>query len=305
MKYSLWKLELTTRLGMITIPIREGVTSATSMLVMSARDHTSWSGPGFSRTFPVGHDAEPYDMATVPEDNVVQDVINSLASLSSSDVPSNLWTDYDGPFPFTASSLFIDHLADDAFGPWKQPTKGFFVAALANGTTTGVMRHRIMRFNSTVTGKKIEQATFQETCKGDNGFSTTFVRDGQLEIRLCVPGSRSMRWTLSRNRQKISEDFFLDVKQFTSMPSSNATNFTRQYTVQTLRSYFEPGNYRTDMVQGPLLEHWDEIDPYNKSTQYNDRMSKFWRDDNYYDNIVRRFAGRYRLPTVEYVERQR
>lgn len=246
-----------TSVGAVIGPIREGIVSTNTILVVTSRDSGAIRNNLRSTHSVIGYDAEPYNMATVPEDVIVQDITNSLATISRFEYPQNLWSILEGNPP-RATPL----------GPWSQPSRDYFVAALPNGTDTGVLRHRLMRFNSSWIGEEIDRSEFQMSCGGD-GFKTNFVKAGLLEVRLCVPGRRgTLPWSNSRNRQDISEEVLIDVVNL-GLRSRNADlDFTRRFTMRTTRGYFEMGNYRNNYIHGPLLERWDEPDPYATTSEY-------------------------------------
>lgn len=154
------------------------------------------------------------------------------------------------------------------WSPWTQATPDHFVAALRNGTTTGVLKHRLMRLNSTVRCEEIAASAFPATCSGQSPFIASFVQRGGLNARLCVPGQRQYPWQITRNRQDITEDVFVDVSTSGALAAKASSNFTRQCTVRTTRGYFEMGNYRNDLRYGGLLDRWEQPDPLAYSSEY-------------------------------------
>lgn len=298
----LWLAALFLLICGIQQPIREGFVSIGQVLVMTTEDNPvgSQNGPFRGGRYTLlGVDPEPDDMSTIPEGVVVQQLENSLASLSFSEVPTNLWPDLQDAAPFELRD--VPQLKQ--LGPWAQPGLGFFVATFPNGTTTGILRHRAMRFNSTVQCTEIEQSSYPVTCTGGNPFTSGFTSSGQFGANICVPGQRGkFPWQLSRNRQDTVEDIFVDVN--TTDKNDAPVSYTQHCTVKTTRGYFELGNYRNNYVYGPLLERWDEPDPFADRAQYNDYLSDLWRDGNRMEvdkngNVLSSFQGRWRRPSKE------
>jgi hypothetical protein len=205
------------------------------------------------------------DLAEIPEDIVVQNVMNTLATFDRFEIPPYLWNDPGAISGLIQSSSLGSRSKTP--GPWMQPTQGYFVAALPNATTTGVLRHRLMRLNSTVDCDQIDTSSFPVSCEGQRPFSASYNWTEGPAIRLCVPGERGLYpWNLSRNRQDITEDFYLDISglapAFGNKNTAYNTSLTLHCSAETARGYFELGNYRNDLRPGQLLERWEESDPY-------------------------------------------
>jgi hypothetical protein len=210
------------------------------------------------------------DLADIPEDIVVQNVMNTLATFDRYEVPPYLWNDPGAYIGLIEDS--VSGLGGKIPGPWMQPTQGYFVAALPNATTTGVLRHRLMRLNSTVDCDRIDSTGFPASCEGRRPFSASFNWTEGPAVRLCVPGERGLYpWSLSRNRQDITEDFYLDVSGLAPASGLNNTAYNTSLTLRcsaaTTRGYFELGNYRNDETPGPLLEKWEELGPYAERSE--------------------------------------
>lgn len=139
----LWLAALFLLIRGIQQPIREGFVSTGQILVITMEDNLVGSQNGAfrgGRYTLLGVNPEPDDMSTIPEGVVVQQLENSLASLSFSGLPTNLWPDLQDATPFELRD--VPQLKQ--LGPWAQPGLDFFVAAFPNGTTTGILRHRAM-----------------------------------------------------------------------------------------------------------------------------------------------------------------
>jgi hypothetical protein len=189
--------------------------------------------------------------------------MNSLATLGNSEIPTNFWLE-------PGKRNFIRRDADQRIqSPWIQAPPQHFVAALHNGTTTGVLKHRLMRLNSTVRCEDISASAFPSPCGGRNPFTTSLLQSGGLNARLCVPGQRGLYpWQNLRHRQDIIEDVYIDLSMSGTTALGVSSNFTRHCTVRSTRGYFEMGNYRNGLTYGSLLEQWEEPDPLAENSEY-------------------------------------
>ena len=170
------------------------------------------------------------------------------------------------------------YTADTMSGLPVAPQSGYFVAALPNDTTTGILRQHAMRLNSSTNCNIIEEAHFPTTCTGTHPLVVSYIsqdtpifRDpatfGNFTIDVCVPGdTHKTPWTLSRDRQTINEDMFVKVHvsaetyiEWTYYGGiEQASNFTLHCSANTTRGYFELGNIRNDLVAGPLIDVWPD-----------------------------------------------
>lgn len=168
------------------------------------------------------------------------------------------------------STFFVPNEADQ--------TLRYFVSAFPNNTDTGVLREHVMRLNSSAECELIDETAFPKTCDGPDPLLASyssqvkpqypkFTGFGNFNIDVCVPGNQSASpWTLSRDRQDIAEDLYINVHvdyetfiawgylEFEGRP----VNFTVHCTANTTRGYFELPNFRNDFTPGPLLEKWPD-----------------------------------------------
>jgi hypothetical protein len=225
-------------------------------------------------------------MEAILHNDLVPRLITSLASVGDYDIQSNLWTDSSSEkfleavenFPTLARTLRYDMSVNtDRFVSESQGDPGgrtYFVTALDANTTTGVLREHIMRMNSSVSCGHIDRTEFPSTCAGELPITTTLTRDGQSNstVRVCVPGRLGKcPWTLSRSRQDVEEEIFLDVlnpRNDGQNPNYNDNDFTIRCRASTTRGYFELGNYRNNYIHGPLLEKWPG--PEEMRAEFND-----------------------------------
>ncbi|KAH7410007.1 hypothetical protein DE146DRAFT_751722 [Phaeosphaeria sp. MPI-PUGE-AT-0046c] len=194
-------------------------------------------------------------MAAIPEDIIVQDLMNKLPAFDDSEFPQHLWIEPNGRIPSPPDNSLLSKIR---YGPWDQPYFKYFTAALPNDTMTGVLRHRLMRFNSTVECNNVTSSEFPSTCNGDN----------------------PCPWKNTRNRQEISEDAYVDVTSLDTATRDTNFNFTQHCNVRTVRGYFEMGNNHNEFTHGPLMDHWEEDGPSSGKSKYNDWLPMIWLDGN-------------------------
>jgi hypothetical protein len=213
-------------------------------------------------------------MALVGHGLIVQDVSSTLVTFDNIQAQENLWLDnpyakghigqWDDP---TRHSWPFHYGHRDAIQPGHRP--GYFVSSLLNGTQTGVLREHALRLNTTVTCKNITSAHFPSPCSGQRPLDVHIHRPN-LNISICVPGEVGKNpWTLSRNRQTIDEELFIDF-QFENPPligmGLGLKDFTTYCKASTSRGYFELGNIMNDFVYGPLLDDWPDTDTIESHT---------------------------------------
>ncbi|TGJ88436.1 hypothetical protein E0Z10_g388 [Xylaria hypoxylon] len=187
----------------------------------------------------IGNDPIPEAIANVPVPLVTKEVAARLSTESIEATQLRLW--HDGPVQFAAK----------------------FPASM----NTGVLRYHAMRYNTSVQCEAVPKDRFPETCPGPNPFygnlslpsvDTDFDFDQNFLIRWCLPGNiSSSPWLVSRDRQDIAEDFFLDFFRPNGTYSNETPeSFTTHCSADTTRGYFELPNYHNNYTVGPLLESW-------------------------------------------------
>jgi hypothetical protein len=189
-----------------------------------------------------------------------------LASISADKEQPNLWAGqmpedtlrvpyHSNQYRSLRSWLLGTHVYPD-------PGSAFFVTGLQANSTTGVLRQHAMRMNSSLQCEFIERGSFPVPCPGEDPFSVTLQRANETKIRVCVPGKvGTLPWTLSRNRQTITEEIYLDIWDGQVGPESERYNLVNINTTvrceaKTTRGYFELGNIYNNNTFGPLLDQW-------------------------------------------------
>lgn len=87
----------------------------------------------------------------------------------------------------------------------------YFASFLVNGTNTGILRQLGMRMNSSSSCTNEDPSDFPATCSGEPPFASDLRLRG-LDVRICAPGNyEETPWTLSRDRQDISEELWIDL----------------------------------------------------------------------------------------------
>jgi hypothetical protein len=224
----------------------------------------------------IGYDPEPSDLQDCPQYLVVQRLKNKLSDVTIFDIQPHLWPEqtpsmdideYAFDYPIT-QTFFWYRLGYNNGHPFfngdrpideKSP---FYTASVPNGTTTGVLREHALRQQSTATCKRVSKSRFPATCGGERPFRTTFSNQF-VNVDICCPGnSEKTPWTLTRNRQDIAEELWIDV----TVPKDNELNlypygyqdksFTVHCTSNSTRGYFELGNYHNGFVPSGLLKSW-------------------------------------------------
>ncbi|CAI7665438.1 unnamed protein product [Penicillium glandicola] len=204
----------------------------------------------------LGWDPEPADLANIPVELVIEDVLKKTTMVSNKDTQPYLW-----PNPGTVPGMVpSDNNLNGTLYYYNIEPQNYFISAMQNGTSTGVLREHAIRFNMSLDCRAISSTQYPETCAGDNPFQVSYqFEDSEQEtstgitVRACVPGNYSeVPWTLSRDRQDISEEAFLDVQQ----ASGNTANFTLRCSSNTTRGYFELGNTNNGYRPGRLIEKW-------------------------------------------------
>lgn len=149
----------------------------------------------------------------------------------------------------------------------------FFVTALDNGTTTGVLRQHVIRLDSSSKCDYIAAEDFPtlSLCPGERPFELSYNYSTSLDVAVCATGNYGVSpWSLSRDRQDISEDFFMNVNAHSSSMTADPLQFTVHCEVNTTRGYFEVGNIHNGYAYGPLLETWPDV--LDMETNFNDAI---------------------------------
>ncbi|KAJ4985530.1 hypothetical protein SVAN01_09001 [Stagonosporopsis vannaccii] len=220
----------------------------------------------------LGQDLEPAQLAVISAYQVMPRIKNDLAQYTRSTELKNLWQDvFKYGHRLTANMDIID--------------REHFVAVLPANSTTGVLRQHLMRMNSNVTCTNLTLAEFPSTCTGTNPFQASWdylnrgtYYNGTLEI--CAPGDQGKHpWTLSRNRQDITEELFFKYRETYHSMRDDETLVEEEVfhcTSQTTRGYFELGNVYNGGRYGPLLEKWPSDGSPEQASQYNDFFEVEW-----------------------------
>lgn len=210
----------------------------------------------------LGWDPEPADLALTPQILVVGDVINRMASADVNSYQPHIWVErndtYDRQGMSTRSSL--NRIVQNT---------PFFVTAFPNNTQTGVLRQHIMRMSYTTNCAQVSKTDFPATCSGSAPFAVSYTAAGSV-IRVCAPGDHtSPLFTISRDRQDVSEDLFIDMS-LAEGGSNDQLDVTWHCTANTSRGYFQLGNYVNKNVHGGLNTHWTS--PSRLADHFNDYL---------------------------------
>jgi len=208
------------------------------------------------RSDPIGTEPEPGAAANLSD--VEEAVYAKSLNVNGSSPNTHLWQDpYPDPYYRYRTTSFAEMYA--------KVGSDFFVSTVPTNKTTGLIRQHTLRLNSTAECQQISRQMFPVSCAGENPFMANFSRAG-LNIRICSQGnSRIYPWTESRDRQDITEEFFIDSFSTRLFSPDNLssdrirdsqTNYTLRCTGKTTRGYFELGNIYNGYQRGGLLEKW-------------------------------------------------
>ncbi|KAH7080617.1 hypothetical protein BKA63DRAFT_406821 [Paraphoma chrysanthemicola] len=234
----------------------------------------------------IGVDIEPVQMAGIYYQDILPRIAADLASVSVEAYQPSLWSDY----MTKGLQNYMDHdhtsskttpLRNWIFPPRfstleDQWGSRFFLAGISSNTTTGILREHAMRLNSSVTCSRIERTSFPTSCPGEEPFTASSGMTDDISMRICVPGKLGVfPWSLSRNRQDIVEEIYLDMwdtyKYRAADSDGDDTNATVHCEMKTTRGYFELGNLRNNGTYGPLLHDWPDADVMARD--FNDLVS--------------------------------
>lgn len=211
---------------------------------------------------------------------VVEDVATAMVTISDDSDQDNLWLDtphfadedvYSRAYDDPVGQSMLRWYRPDPLSPGRKdnPGSSFFVTSLSNGTTTGVLREHALRFNSSISCERIERRDYPSTCPGPRPLSAE-IETSRVNLRACAPGDVGVSpWTMSRNRQDIDEELYLD---FTFDDGNDprfmvdVSNYTMHCTSSTSRGYFELGNVMNDGIYGPLMDQWPDPETIENET---------------------------------------
>ncbi|KAF2826191.1 hypothetical protein CC86DRAFT_293228 [Ophiobolus disseminans] len=266
------------------------------------KGHDSWH----SASIPIGQDVEPAQMALIYHNKFIPRLKSDFVSISLDEEQPTLWSDETTEKEWAGSRYFNDPRLGREYRSLRRWLPGyasqdkvlprFFVAGLEANSTTGVLRQHLMRFNSSVRCSEIDRTSFPTTCPGEGPFSVSLKRANDTTLRVCVPGKIGIfPWTLSRNRQTITEELFLDMwdgDASGTLSSNNDRNIsgTVRCETNTTRGYFELGSRRKS-TYGPLLDRW----PGREEMQhdFNDWVDAYSSSDDFIPSEEDTYAGKY------------
>lgn len=208
-----------------------------------------------------GYDPEPADMALAPGNLIARKVRAQLPTLSTLDGLGHIWPEVRGQGDNWATDW-----GDTFYFYQKTSVRSilFYVSALPQTINTGVLREHAIRFNSSVTCEEVAREDFPDVCSGTRPLAGAF-ENAETQNRFCVPGDyASTPWTISRNRQDIVEELWVDnYIPFGSLVTNRSTpgtaqvrNLTVHCTAGTTRGYFELPNNHNGGQAGEVLQAW-------------------------------------------------
>ena len=255
---------LTDKLGAVQNPLQQAlVSSKTTLTLLSCQQHfISVEHCILLTSTVVAYDPEPADLARAPQDLIISEVMSNIAMVNDADVQPYMW--HSPGIPASRPEDSSD--SGNTFYWYFEESKpgNFFVSGVPNGTATGVLREHAMRLNSSAECSHINRSDFPAFCSGNLPLVRSFSGYLGISFDICAPGDYGINpWTLSRDRQELREEFYIDVH----VPASSTRygsfletpfNFTVQCSAYTTRGYFEIPNYRNSYATGRLLDTWPD-----------------------------------------------
>ncbi|CRK26734.1 hypothetical protein BN1723_015758 [Verticillium longisporum] len=175
-------------------------------------------------------------------------------------------------------------IAGEGFNPVPVSEDAFWVSSVPSGSTTGGLRMRSLRLNSSSECASIAADEFPSKCPGQFPFHTDYTGNG-ISIRVCVPdGKDGKPWGATRDRQDIEEEMYLDARLASDagdvMLDNDIQNFTIRCVGRSTMGYFELGNLYNQEQPSGLLAQW--LDP-DETDDFDDYFaeSPLTRDSNY------------------------
>jgi len=245
-------------------PLQNSLVTLEPMAAMACSD-VPVGGPCRTQATVAGLDAHPWVMSLVDHTLIVQEISNTLVNFHNDQPQDNLWLD--NPIPALSANAYFKaqpwYYGHSSGGQKRFPGTSYFVSSLPNGTDTGVLREHALRLNSTLTCHNITKSAYPTQCPGIRPLDVQIHRS-TINASICVPGQvGKYPWSLSRSRQDMEEEIFID---FAYEPppliglAPNFRDFTMRCTAATSRGYFELGNIMNEHVYGPLLDEWPTAD---------------------------------------------
>jgi hypothetical protein len=216
-------------------------------------------------------------MEHIPRGVVISKVRDKIRSTSLEDLQMNLWHEHDDNFEV----LPVEQMNRQTFAwlrAFEDANPKYFASAVANGTTTGVLREHALRLNSSVKCEMLESKP--SYCAGSKPFFTEFEHTGrystEIKTSICVEGDHSaVPWSRSRDKQGVTERMWMSVEAPEDTPPWESVNlaeavysFVISCNASSTRGYFELGNYQNGQQFQDLLEKWPGRGEMNSS--YND-----------------------------------
>lgn len=256
---------------MIQLPLQQLLVSNVAQRVVTCLDNPI--GHGTSRpscdgrkNMLVGWDPEPADLALTPQTLVIDDIVSKLATADLFGYQPHLWVERNDTYT---------RLHGSTRSNLNQIFQGvpFFVTGFPNNTLTGVLRQHVMRMNYATECVPVARTSFPTTCSGPAPFAVNF-NPGSYNIRVCAPGDHaSPLFTISRDRQDVSEELFIDLSLAAGTSSryynsGDRIDATWHCNANSTRGYFQLGNYVNKGVHGGLLNTWTT--PARLADHFND-----------------------------------
>ncbi|RNJ52490.1 hypothetical protein D7B24_003400 [Verticillium nonalfalfae] len=253
----------------IQLPLRTYLAPIGSRPAIFARDTSSTGARSLA------FDIDPGTIPEIPRQPLLNVMDERLRTLTSRSIQPQLWRS-------NGTSQTMD--AGEGFNFAPVSADAFWVSSVPSGSTTGGLRMRSLRLNSSSECASIAADEFPSNCSGQFPFLTNYTGNG-ISIRVCVPdGKDGKPWGATRDRQDIEEEMYLDAKLASDAGDATLNddlhNFTIRCVGRSTMGYFELGNLYNQEQPSELLAQW--LDP-NETNDFDDYFaeSPLTSDSNY------------------------
>ncbi|PNH52203.1 hypothetical protein VD0003_g5085 [Verticillium dahliae] len=206
-------------------------------------------------------DIDPGTIPEIPRQPLLNVMDERLRSVTSRSIEPQLWR---------GNGTNQTMVAGEVFDSAPVFSDAFWVSSVPSGSTTGGLRMRSLRLNSSSECASIAADEFPSNCPGQFPFLTDYTGNG-ISIRVCVPdGKDGKPWGAMRDRQDIEEEMYLDARLASDAGDATLNDDFQNFTIlcvgRSTMGYFELGNLHNQEQPSELLAQWldpDETDDFD------------------------------------------
>ncbi|EEY16692.1 predicted protein [Verticillium alfalfae VaMs.102] len=168
-------------------------------------------------------DIDPGTIPEIPRQPLLDVMDERLRTLKSRSIQPQLWRSNE-----TDQTM----VAGEGFNFVPVSADAFWVSSVPSGSTTGGLRMRSLRLNSSSECASIAADEFPSNCSGQFPFLTNYTGNG-ISIRVCVPdGKDGKPWGATRDRQDIEEEMYLDAKLASDAGDATLNDDLQNFTIR-------------------------------------------------------------------------